>query len=552
LVLIDGRAVYTPSFSGVFWDEQDLPPEDIERIEVIRGPGGTVWGANAVNGVINIITRNANATPGGVFSASAGLDEDVQGLLQYGGKIGKKGAYRAFGRYFAIGRSGSPPGGEANDGLHMFHEGFRSDWDLSRRDAMTLQGNVLQEGERQSILLQGALNTPPRAFTDKVAVTAGNVLGRWNHTLAGGSDMSLQVYYDGHHRLDGGTREARDTVDLDFHDHLGSRNDIVWGLGYRFSNERFVRGVSIALPPHSTESLFSTFLQDEIRVTDSLALTLGSKFEHNAYTGFEYEPSAQIVWSVSGRQAIWLSAARAVRQPALTDVGLDVDVSTFAVNASTLGQLKILGTPHPKAEQLRDYEAGYRAQVSKRLSLDVATFLSYYRRLQTYEPHDPFFTASPAPPHLVFPVVVDYLAHARNYGAELFASWSVINRWRISPGFSTLHVSVVRAAASQDSSVETTPGDSPKHRYRIGSLLNLRRNLDWDSSVSYTGRLTNGNIPGYTQLDSRLTWRLGESLELSAIGQNLLRPRHEEFHDAFQVLHTEIERSVLGKITWRF
>jgi iron complex outermembrane receptor protein len=556
LVLIDGRAVYTPAFSGVFWDQLDVPLENIERIEVIRGPGGTVWGANAVNGVINILTQNAKSTPGGALSAAAGSKE-VQGFVQYGNKIGQKGAYRAFGNYFNIGRSALPDGGKATDGRHGFHEGFRSDWDLSPRDTLTVQGDLLETSERQtiSVVLSNALPLR-KTFTDRITVGAGNVLGRWNHTLSNGSDASLQVYYDRYQRLDGNLQSSIHTVDLDFHHRwaIGPRHEIVWGLGYRVTSDHFTPGFATTItPPHRTDSLFSAFVEDEIKIARSLWLTVGSKFEHNAYTGFEYEPSAQLLWKLSDRQAIWLSAARAIRQPARLDVGLQVNAAIIPLNGgAAFGLLKVLGTPHPEAEQLRDYEAGYRAQVSKRLSLDVVAFTSFYRQLKTSEPHDSYFTTDPAPPHLVFPSVADYNAHAHNSGAEIFANWNVTNRWRISPGYTLLHMAVVRDPSSKDAQIEQTPGDSPKRQYQIRSLLNLRRNLDWDCSLSYVGRLSNGNIPGYTRLDTRLGWRLGESVELSVAGQNLLRPRHPEFHDALQVNRTQIERSVLGKITWRF
>ena len=245
LVLIDGRSVYTPLTSGVNWDQQDVPLEDIDRIEVIRGPGGTVWGANAVNGVINIITKSAKATQGGLASASGGSQESAQGLLQYGGTIGQKGAYRMFGSYGNVGNSPSPNGETVADGWHKLHSGVRSDWDLSPGDTMTVQGDLFQSREGQTIDTLFASDLPREAIIqDTITVGAGDILGRWNHTLADGSVTTLQVYYDGYRRVDRGLSETRNTLDFDFQHHLtiGSRQEIVWGLGYRTTSDNTTVG----------------------------------------------------------------------------------------------------------------------------------------------------------------------------------------------------------------------------------------------------------------------------------------------------------------------
>jgi iron complex outermembrane receptor protein len=563
LVLIDGRTIYSPVFSGVFWDEQRVPLENIDRIEVIRGPGGSVWGANAVNGVINIITKPANATRGGLITAGGGTVTHGDGLAQYGGKVGRSGAYRAFGRYFRRSSPKAVNGEPATEAGNYSQGGFRMDREMSSRDQLTVQGDFLKAGEGQVLSTLVSTSLPLlKTLSDRISVNSGNLLGRWTRTLAGGSEMTFQSYYDQSRRIEAGTSLNRGTGDLDFQHHvaLGARNDLVWGVGYRANWDRFTPGYSFTWTPlDRSVSLFSGFFQDEIKLTPDLSLTVGSKLEHNADSGLEYEPSAQLVWTPTKRQTLWASAARAIRQPSRNDAGLTVDSNTVPTQGGGFALVQITGSPAHQAEEVRDFEAGYRAQPVKRLSLDGATFYSLYRHLATTEPGVPYFTFTPGPPHLVIPFSFQNMGHGHSYGAEVSATWNVTQHWKIAPGYSYLHTALTPDLGSQDVSLRAGQGLSPKHQLQAASQVNLLRSWEWDATLAYTGGLTGGQsagqksdpIPGWLRLDSRIGWRKGESFEASVVGQNLLGPRHLEFPSGYQ-LHTLVERSVFGKITWRF
>jgi iron complex outermembrane receptor protein len=558
LVLIDGRTLYVDSFSGVFWDQVDVPLEDIDRIEIIRGPGGTVWGANAVNGVINIITQSSADTKGGLVTAGTGSRETAEGLAQYGGNAGSGGAYRVFARYFNVNNSAYPGGSTAADGWHSSQAGFRSDLSPTSRDTLSFQGGVIATGGGAT---SSVVNTAQRALVNvnnPLLNTSGYVLGRWVHTLANGSETSLQIYDNLMGRQESRVRVANNTLDVEFQHHLtaGPRHDIVWGVDYRYSHDRLSQVTSDALqviPNVKEDNLTTAFLQDEIRISRSVSLTLGAKFEHNSYTGFEFEPSVQLVWTATDRHSLWASASRAIRQPDHLDDGVLFNVGIIPVPGMGSALETVNGNTNVVAEHLNDYEAGYRGQATRRLSVDVTAFLSYYSRLQSDEPENPFITLSAGTPLLVLPFKFGNLGRATDFGMEIFANWNVNSSWRISPGYSFLEMKSGIDPGSQDMSNALIPGNSPRHQPQIRSLLNLRKNVELDTSLKFVSRLSSQNVPGYVRLDARLGWRPGEKIEFSIVGQDLATPRHIEFVDITGFfVGTEVQRSVFGKITWRF
>ncbi|PWU03933.1 MAG: TonB-dependent receptor [Terriglobia bacterium] len=555
LVLIDGRTVYTPSFSGVFWEHLDMPLENIDRIEVIRGPGATVWGANAVNGVISIFTKSPKETRGGLVTAGGGSQVHALGLFQYGGAAGNNGAYRVYGKFFKIGDSAMPGGSPAADHWMRASGGFRADWDLSTRDSLSVQGNLFAN-EASQTRRTGFMPTPfDRVFDQDVDATGGDVLARWNHTFAGGSQTSLQTYYDAYRRTDLGVPEVLRTFDLDFQHHMsaGDRHDIVWGIGYRVSNSALSPGYDIAFsPPSRTDNLYSGFLQDEIRVLDSLWFTIGCKLEHNSYTGVETEPSVRLAWSPpGGRHTLWAAASKAIRQPARQENAIRTDVQVVPIGTDAVQVIRLYGNPHFQDEEVRDYELGYRSEFTPNLSLDSTAFLSFYRHLLIAEP-EPLVIVPGSPVRFEIPVTYQNRAHAITYGGEVSLNWKAASRWRISPGYAYLHATLWRDRSSNGYLAPEIAVGFPQNMLTVRSRVNLTRATEFDQSLYYTARLPGGSIPGHARLDVRLARRVGESAEVSVIGQNLLRHRTAEYGDSYGVLGTQMVRSIYGKITWRF
>jgi iron complex outermembrane receptor protein len=555
LVLIDGRTVYTQSFSGVFWEQLDMPLENIDRIEVIRGPGATVWGANAVNGVISIFTKSSKDTKGGLITAGGGSQVKAAGLVQYGGTAGQDGAYRAFGKYFDVGNSAMPDGSPAADHWMRGHAGFRADRDLSSRDSLMVEGDLFAN-EASQTRRNGFIPTPfDHIFNQSTDAAGGDVLARWNHTLAGGSQTTFQTYFDTYRRTDMGVPEVLRTFDLDFQHHIaaGDSNNIVWGLGYRVSESGLSPGYTSAFsPPSQTDQLFSGFVQDEIRASNSLWLTLGVKLEHARYNGLQTEPSARLAWNAPGsRHTLWVAASKALRQPSRSDTSVQADLETIPIGPDAVQVLRLFGNPGIKDEELRDYELGYRTEFTKSLSFDAATFLSFYRNLETIEPQAMVIIPG-SPVQFVIPMLYENKGRAVTYGGELSLRWNATSRWRISPGYSYLHATIRQDPSSTGTSEFTLDSAFPQNMFQVRSSLNLAKRTEFDQSLYYTARLPGGIIPGHARLDLRLARHFGERAEISLVGQNLLRPRTTEFGDANSIIGTEAVRSVYAQITWRF
>jgi iron complex outermembrane receptor protein len=552
LVLIDGRAVYTPLFGGVNWDTQDVPLEDIARIEVIRGPGGTVWGANAVNGVINIITKKASETRGGLAVTGGGNIDQEFGTVQYGGDAGKSSAYRVFAKYQNYDRLADLNGEDSQDGWHLLHGGFRMDSNLTAKDNLTTEGD-LYSGSEGAIIVHSEFNPPDNVnIAHLTGLSGGNILSRWQHNFSDRSDTTFQFYFDRYTRDGPESREVRNTVDFDFNHHIawGSRQDLIWGVGYRHTSDQTIGTIDQSfIPPVFAGGLFNLFVQDQITIKpDHLFLTLGTKLENNYFSGFDPEPTARVAWTPSAQHAFWAAISRASRTPSRRDTGLDAVLAALPGPA----EIVLLGNPKFKSEHVIAYEAGYRAQPLARLSIDGTAFFNSYSSLESVEPLSDI--VQPDPPLLIHRQTFGNGLYGSTEGVELFATWKVTDRWTISPGYSFLEIHLHAARSSQDTtSISDIQGTNPVQQAQLRSHVELFHGLSWDSAAYFVDRLPDPQIAAYTRVDTQLRWQVAESLEVSAVGQNLLRAHHVEFNDPLQSVNSsQITRSFYGKCTWRF
>jgi iron complex outermembrane receptor protein len=565
LVMVDGRSVYSLTFSGVFWDTLDLPLFDIERIEVIRGPGGTIWGSNAVTGVISIFTKKAAETSGTLLEAGAGNLLQGFGMVQYGGTIGKKSNFRVYTKYFNQAQMLDLNGRNGADGWHRLRGGFRMDSSLSSKDSLMVKGDISAGREGQYGFVLPSVTSPGYvAVSEEIYLANGSLEAVWNHTYSARSNSSLQFSYDQNRRADPLNPELRNTYDLDYRHQLalGGRQDIVWGVGYRYTADRTGGSLTVAMnPPNRALQLFNSFLQDEIAlVPGRLFLTAGIKLERNDYTGFAVMPSVRASWSPSDRHMAWVAVSKALRGPSRSDTNLILNFGEFPGPGNTPTLLRLVPNPQFQNEHLIAYEAGYRTMLSNRLSIDVAAYFNDWNKLQTSELSGSFFETTPPPAHQVQTLMFENLMHGETHGIEITANWKVRDWWSISPGFAISREHLHTYPQSTDTqTVLFTEGSSPDYPVQLRSHIDLRRNLAWDVSAYFVdvlrnqGPLGNVNIPSYMRLDSGLTWKLGEGFSLSVVGQNLLKDRHLEFEDAGGSMQSGlVKRSAYAKLTWRF
>lgn len=522
LVMIDGRTVYTPLYAGVFWDVQNVLLEDIDRIEVVSGPGGTLWGANAVNGVINVVTRGAHQTRGLLAQAEYG-NESHSHALRYGGQLRPDLHYRVYARRFDLEDTVELNDSTAGDAWHMTHGGFRFDWDGGAH-AATFQGDVYD----------GRPN--PDGLT---AVTAkgSNVLGRWEYSSSDTLASTLQLYYDRTDRnFENGFAEKLDTLDFDWHQRLalGQRHQIVWGLGARYMEHRTDNLQMFAfLPSKKGLEIYSVFIEDQIAlVPERWRLTLGWKVAHHEYTDLEHQPNVRLAWTPTDAQTVWMAASRAARTPARIDRDFYLYITPT---------IPFIAGSELDSERVVAYEAGWRVQPTAGLSVSVAAFFNEYDNLRS---------VSPGPPPFGVPVTFRNDVRGDAYGIELAMLYQLTPRWRLRGGYTFLKKDIEVKPGRIDLNDASAESNDPEHQIVGQSLFDLTDRIRLDGVVRYVDALLEPQVSSYIGLDVRLAWQATSKMEISITGQNLLDARHLEFI-ADSPAAREIERAVYGKISWR-
>jgi len=563
LVLIDGRSVYTHVFAGVFWDEQDLILEDVERIEVIRGPGGTLWGANAVNGVINIITKNAQKTLGGQVSAGGGTLDRFIGSIRYGEKIGEGAAVRVWGKYYNRNNLDDLQGNPAPDEFETGRGGMRLDWEASESNSFTFQGDVMVGefvGKTSDAITSLSFAPTTADIVGDSQVRTANFISRWKHRFSDTSNMALQFYFNRDHRESRVMKELLvDTYDIDFQHRfqMGNRHEMLWGLGHRFIRDEFENSIGISYFPDSNLNYISNaFIQDKVAlIHDQLYLTLGSKFSINNFTGFEFQPNVRLAWTPNDKHTVWAAVSRAVRTPSRSGDSGRFNAAVVPVPSppfpTTQGVAVIQGQKDFESENLLATEMGYRLRPHDKLFFDVAAFVNIYRDAHSFEVETPF--VNPAG-FVEVPIVSRNSLDGETYGVELAATWDVSDWWRLNGAFTWFQMDLRKDPNSTDQNVIGFEGNDPEFQWNLRSHMDLPSNWEFDQMLYYVDALQSQQVRSYFRLDLRLGWRPSKNVEISIVAQNLLDDQHQEWgDDRIQTNDRNlVERSVFGKLVLKF
>jgi iron complex outermembrane receptor protein len=525
LVMIDGRSIYTPLFGGVLWDEKDVLPQDIERIEVISGPGATLWGANAVNGVINIITRKAADTQGGVLDVGAG-NREARASLQYGGALGDDLNYRVYGETSSLAHDKVSTGANAEDGMDKSQGGFRLDW-TPGADTLTLQGDIYD----------GAENATPSLNTN---IYGGNIQASWQHTLDDGSSLQLLSYYDATRRFAGAQGGyAFNTYDLEVQHRfsLDAANDIVWGVGGRIYQDVFkLNGGGKFLPPSRTTNLADIFAQDTISLTPSVTLVAGIKLEADPFSDLEPLPNLRLSWKVNDKTLLWAAASRAVRAPTRFDVDLK--------DALAPGIVNLTGDRNFQPETVTAYEIGTKMQPTASTAFSVSAFYNVYDDLRSVE----------VVQETSLPFLWSWgnLMKADGYGVEAWGSYGPTDWWRLKAGLLIQHQDRSFRPQSSGLGGVSSAGDDPNHQVTLQSSMDLGDAVTWTADLRWVGMLPDPKVPEYVELNTRLAWQVNETLEIAVSGFNLLHDHHLEYEQAGATTGDEVDRSVFVETRLHF
>ena len=545
LVLLDGRSIYTPFYGGVFWDAQDTLFEDIERIEVIRGPGGTIWGANAVNGVINIITSHAADTQGSFINASSGNEVYSNLSARHGNKVNNNTHYRVYAKQHTHDGSINENGDDAKDGINFLQSGFRLDHQYTNSNTLNIHGDAYQAD--RELYSSVALPFAPFGLTAEIEEISGaNLMATWTAQLDNDDQFKFHVYFDQAKRSSDILTDKITTIDAEFQYQLPpiGNHSLVWGGSYRYVKDEFSGVFTIDMRGDKREDdLFSTYLQDEISLpTYNMKITVGTKVERNDYSGTEVQPNLRMVWTPNDRHSYWGAISRAVHTP--TRFAHDGQVNIY-IPAQNPMIISVQGNRELDSEELTAYEAGWRSQINERLSFDLALFYNEYDQLRGKSPGTPYFSNGA----MVIPTFYDNNLEGSSHGLELSAFWHASDRWQLTSNYS--YLKVLLDSKINSASDEELEDRSPEHQFNIMSDISLTPNTDLNLSLRYNSKIL--NVSEYTAIDANVIWRFDHNLEFHFTGRNLFDQKHPEFaSEQSSQIPKELERSFYTGVRWNF